>query len=67
MAVVVELENVETLNMDKNYIRDLNIEQNKNKFPEWSNLATKQNMIDVLILLISSIYLPDTFKIFIFG
>ena len=62
----VKLENVETRNM-KLHERYVNIEQNKNKLPEWSNLATKQNMIDVLILFICSIYLPDTLKIFIFG
>ena len=42
----VELENVETLNMDKNYIRDLDLSKITKSFPGLSNLALRHNLIE---------------------
>ena len=44
----VELENVETMNMDKNYVRDVDIGKMTKSFPKLSNLALRHNLIEDL-------------------
>ena len=44
----IELENVETLNMDKNYVRDVDLGKITKSFPKLSNLALRHNLIEDL-------------------
>ena len=46
--VSIELENVETLNMDKNYVRDVDIGKITKSFPKLFNLALRHNLIEEL-------------------